>query len=88
MVWHQDQVSHSQLPPATGYGWKTEEDRLDPIPITDPPVAASITQRSNVAAKRNTGTHMAKHILLMHIPGTIILRVRRGDMNVHVARKP
>ena len=42
-VWNQDQVPHPQFPPATGYGWKTEGDRLVPITSMDPPAPAPIT---------------------------------------------
>ena len=29
MVWHQDNIPHPQLPPATTYGWKEEGDRIE-----------------------------------------------------------
>ena len=43
MVWYQDNTPHPQLPPATGYGWKEEQDILVPVPTGDPPAPATIT---------------------------------------------
>ena len=43
MVWYQDNTPHPQLPPATGYGWKEEQDILVPVPTGDPPAPAAIT---------------------------------------------
>jgi len=37
MVWYQNDIPHPQLPPATTYEWKEEEDKLMQVPTRDPP---------------------------------------------------
>ena len=43
----------TQLPPATGYGWKTQEDRLVLITTMDPPATASITHLVKCGYKKD-----------------------------------
>ncbi|KAK7037726.1 hypothetical protein SK128_026934 [Halocaridina rubra] len=50
MVWYQTDIPHPQLPPTTRHGWKGKEDRLVPVPTTDPPAPA--TASSNVGGRR------------------------------------
>ena len=56
MVWHQDNIPHPQLPPATTYGWKEEGNRLEPVPTRDPPAPAAVTHLIKCGCKKTSCT--------------------------------
>ena len=56
MMWHQDNIPHPQLPPATMYGWKEEGNGLVPVPTRDPQAPATVTHLIKCGCKKTSCT--------------------------------
>ena len=54
MVWYQDDIPHPQLPPATNYGWKEEDNRLVPVPTRDLPAPATVIHLIKCRCKKTS----------------------------------